>query len=483
MEMKYDDEAWEQSDRIFELFKRKASSGVVLEGVTEFMASRRPSVRPIDRARIFGVGAFNFCYRMQFEDGFSSILRFASPGRSMFPAEKTRAEVAVMRFIKQNTTIPVPDILDYGMHGPCDMGPYILMECVDCASNLTAVLRAPGYKRGDRPYLDRNIEEKKLELLYGQVADILLELSRHDFGKIGCLTLEAQPNGWPVVKRPLSMNMNELVQLGNYPRHRLPSSPFTSASSYLQSLAETHFIHLSTQRNDAVESREDCRRKYIARRLLCRLASNSALSQEDTFDTGRFKLFCDDLRPTNILIDDSLRIVAVIDWEFTYAAPAEFTYSPPWWLLLETPEDWNWGVSDWAATYESRLKTFLKAMKTREDSAIREGMISEHQRLSIRMQDSWDNGSFWVNYGLRKSWAFDMVWPYIDRKFFGGNGTDERRIDLLDSGQRLRLLTDGDFRGMDEFVQRKLEDGKTRALDPHVEEETEDSLSNHTYKN
>lgn len=45
----------------------------------------------------------------------------------------------------------------------------------------------------------------------------------------------------------------------------------------------------------------------------------------------------------NILLDDDMNIVAVIDWEFTY--------SPPWWLLLEMPEEWPHGILDWTKKY------------------------------------------------------------------------------------------------------------------------------------
>lgn len=67
---------------------------------------------------------------------------------------------------------------------------------------------------------------------------------------------------------------------------------------------------------------------------------------------GPFKLWCDDLRPASVLVDADHRIVGVVNWEFTYAAPAEFTYSPPWWLLLIMPEEWPAGLGDWVAHYE-----------------------------------------------------------------------------------------------------------------------------------
>ena len=86
--------------------------------------------------------------------------------------------------------------------------------------------------------------------------------------------------------------------------------------------------HLYMQRNDAIESYEDCRRKYIARCLFRRLARENRLC---SYDQGPFKLFCDNFRPANVLANSQcgFKAVGAIDWEFSYAAPVEFVYSPP----------------------------------------------------------------------------------------------------------------------------------------------------------
>lgn len=47
-------------------------------------------------------------------------------------------------------------------------------------------------------------------------------------------------------------------------------------------------------------------------------------------NNGSFRLFCNDLQPTNMLIDlDMLRITAVFDFEFTNIMPAQFAYNVP----------------------------------------------------------------------------------------------------------------------------------------------------------
>ncbi|KAL2009498.1 hypothetical protein VTN00DRAFT_5305 [Thermoascus crustaceus] len=316
------------------------------------------------------------------------------------------------------------------------------MEYVEHVSNLGTELRAPGYERGDRPFLDPHMEDGKLRFFYGQVADICWNCpSRRLIGLVAgdCSSSTSSTFRSTIIikDRPLTLNMSELVQMGNFPRSKLPSSTFDTASSYYQMFAETKLVHLSTQRNDAVESEEDCCRKYVARQLFRRLASTSRLSNSNSnnsntpdTDTGPpFKLFCDDLRPTNILLDENIRIVAVIYWEYSYVAPAEFTYSPPWWLLLEMPEEWPRGISDWIATYQPRLETFLEVLRAREDAAIQDGTLTEAQRLSGRMQESWETGDFWISYGARKSWAFDTFRPLVDRTFFVGARVSRSGLD------------------------------------------------------
>jgi hypothetical protein len=98
----------------------------------------------------------------------------------------------------------------------------------------------------------------------------------------------------------------------------------------MEALAELHISHLVNQRNDAMDSADDCRRKLVARYLFRKLArERRSTKQWASFDKGFFKLWCDDFRPANILLDEGLRIIGVVDWEFTHAAPVEFSFAAP----------------------------------------------------------------------------------------------------------------------------------------------------------
>lgn len=56
-------------------------------------------------------GAFNALFCMKFQDGGSAVIRFPKPGVTMFPEEKIRNKVAMIKYIQDHTTIPIPFIL------------------------------------------------------------------------------------------------------------------------------------------------------------------------------------------------------------------------------------------------------------------------------------------------------------------------------------------------------------------------------------
>lgn len=334
------------------------------------------------------------------------------------------------------------------------------MEYINHEMNLSKALNMPELCIEDRPHLDPNIDIGKLEMLYGQFVDILLQLNKISLPWIGSLE-QNEDFTYEVAHQPLSIHMNKLVRLGTLPRSKLPDVTFESSLSYFSALAELHVEHLTHQRNDAVDSATNCWRKYVARQLLCRLSKDRQLTvSTSNNDTGPFKLWCDDLQPSNVLLNVDLQIVGVIDWEFTYASLAEFSSALPWWLLLEQPEYWPDGIEAWTEVYEHRLQTFLKVLIEHEDDLIFSGRLEEEQRLSQLMWESWRSRDFWVSYAARKNFAFDAIfWQKLDHHFFGPGGTPEdvweKRIELLDEKEKMSI---------EPFVQQKLEDMKERVL-------------------
>lgn len=221
--------------------------------------------------------------------------------------------------------------------------------------------------------------------------------------------------------RPITHNMTDMVRLANIPNAVLPpeGKTYGTADEWYVALAEMHIAQLIFQHNDLVLSEDDCRNKYVARQIFRRLAKQGRLSTfgfaEDDWSaqsskimpsttlslvpvgSHSFRLWGDDFRAGNILLNGSDNIVAVIDWESAYAAPTQFILDPPWCLLLDLAETWSSDIDNWREIYDLRLKTWLSAMKRAE-----EGMEEPGPRpiaLSTYMRKSWETGRFWFNYG------------------------------------------------------------------------------------
>lgn len=88
-----------------------------------------------------------------------------------------------MRCIAAKTTIPVPEIYHFGgvARPRIPLGPFIIMD-------YTERERAnPALKSDESDGLDPNISEQKLEFLYRQMGNIVLQLSTLAFSQIGPL--------------------------------------------------------------------------------------------------------------------------------------------------------------------------------------------------------------------------------------------------------------------------------------------------------
>lgn len=72
-----------------------------------------------------------------------------------------------MRYVAANTTIPVPRIYHYGSaaENPTGLGPFIIMDYIEHHQNMSRALQDPKRPVDDRPVLDPDIDQEKLEFL------------------------------------------------------------------------------------------------------------------------------------------------------------------------------------------------------------------------------------------------------------------------------------------------------------------------------
>lgn len=411
-------------------------------------SKHRPGVRAVEGSDMT-TGACNICCFVTFEDGVRAVVRFPIFGRSRFRQEKTLDEASVMQYLSRYTRIRLPSVLGIGNWG---CGPYLVTSYIEGVL-LSKVLRNPDVRS---PSLDPNVSREDLSHAYCAMSPIVVTLSLQTFSSIGGIRRDGESLKWKVCKRPLTITMNELVRVGNIPPSVFADRTFDTANEYFEELANLHLIHLRYQRNDAVQDEEDCRKKYIARCLFRKIA------REFKAHPGPFPLYCDDLRPSNVLVPESKLMPAsgVIDWEFTYAAPVEFTRCAPWWLLFESPEAWESDLKEFLVRFRPRLELFLKALWVFEDIKIRTGHLKEEERLSGHMAESMENGLFWFCLAARKSYMFDDIyWTFLDEMHFGPlNSLDER----------LALLSQEEQDELDELVKMKMEQKEEVKLDEHL---------------
>ncbi|EAQ89428.1 hypothetical protein CHGG_06047 [Chaetomium globosum CBS 148.51] len=485
------------------------------------------------------VGGFNVLYRVHLEGVLQSpdvMVRLPCPNLVQFPVKKTIQVAATAKYIAENTQIPIPRHFFSG-NDPT-LGSFVILERVEACGSMAARLTPPNDDQSVGHILNSDIAEATLAHLWGKAAECLLQLSRLTFPRIGGLVeVKAEsgakaedPNNnknnnnndrtsYEITGRPLTHNMTDMIRLANIPHAALPppNTTYPTADAWYTALAEMHLAQLVFQHNDAVTSADDCRNKLVARLLFRQLARQGRLScfgfAEDDWSAqarlrrsssveaagggdggngrgreelapapagdGAFRMWGDDFRAGNMLLDEADELMTVIDWEFAYVAPTQFALDPPWWLLLKLAKTWSGGVDDWLRVYEGRLGTWFAAMERAERRVPGGGVDGPGAlpvSLSRYMRESWETGRFWLSYGARKSWAFDMVfWKFLDERFFGQRAGDVLKEDLWKT--RVDLLTKREMAALEPFVERKMRESKDRVIVEWDQEEAKNRLS------
>ncbi|KAF1920688.1 hypothetical protein BDU57DRAFT_544352 [Ampelomyces quisqualis] len=150
--------------------------------------------------------------------------------------------------------------------------------------------------------------------------------------------------------------------------------------------------HLYEQPN-SINDEHNAQAKYKFRHLLNAILPRFIAAEYDRTD---FRLVCDDFRYGNMIVNNptDLKIVAVLDWEWTYAAPYQLFVSPPRWLLIQKPIEWDEPFGSQFQRYQACLDLFLKELEHVEnENATRQ----QEKRLSTLMRRSLSDGKFWFH--------------------------------------------------------------------------------------
>jgi aminoglycoside phosphotransferase (APT) family kinase protein len=155
-------------------------------------------------------GAYNLGQRFAFDDGTIWFLRLprASSISPEYADEKVAMEVEALHLIRENTSIPVPEIHAWGFseENPLGLGPFMLMSFIDGVC-LKDVLGEDGSR-----LLKEGIPDPDIEYVYRQMARFMLQLFKIDFKRIG--SLPTPRTKFPAPARPLTWKVHAVLRGG-----------------------------------------------------------------------------------------------------------------------------------------------------------------------------------------------------------------------------------------------------------------------------
>jgi len=237
----------------------------------------------------FTFGSAHVVFEIAFHDGCRWICRVRrrnSKEHSRYIKMTMESAVAAMRYVRENTSIPVPNVYDYKTnHTATDIGAcYMFMDA---------------FSGRQRDQFGEDITESELTMLFRQIADSAVQLASLDFPKIG--RLYTTDGG----RYEIGPFVNE---------DGTTYGPFYHAVEYYQYLASKDAKkRLVTEGKLPSEVRRDQFASYLYRTASAKLS----LSND-----GPFGLVHGDYGVHNFLFDENMRLTGILDWDYVHSAPA-----------------------------------------------------------------------------------------------------------------------------------------------------------------
>ncbi|KAH0602458.1 uncharacterized protein H6S33_008797 [Morchella sextelata] len=270
-------------------------------------------------------GSFNLLHVLKFSDGTKWILRIPMEGPEGFPTDgrQLESEVKTMRFIRQNTTIPIPDIISFDGTTENEIGwPYFMMEFVEG----TPVSRIWFDETGKTP-----LEERRHRIL-DTLAGAMSQLKDFSFNRIGSLQFDDDPRSDLFLTPntgPISTidEQNEMAQrregVDTGPLFKM-IGPFTNSQEYLTALLDG-------------QGSPESPYSIGMHKLLRMMIKCLPLSQPDKGEES-FEIAHPDFGGQNFLVSEDGTLTAVIDWDNVHTSPLWIgCRSYPAWLT----RDWD----------------------------------------------------------------------------------------------------------------------------------------------
>lgn len=161
---------------------------------------------------------------------------------------------------------------------------------------------------------------------------------------------------------------------------------------------------------NSVDDAEDARIKFIYWNVMKALIPRHVLP---SLDRGPSKFMCDDFQPTNMIVNNEqdMKIIAVIDWEWSYTSPAQLVYSTPSWLLIESPNAWP-SVDKRLARFNRNLKLFTRILEEEEQKVI-SADAREDEKPSAILRECQKQGRQWFHFILLRGFNGPTCVPFV----------------------------------------------------------------------
>ncbi|EFY88761.1 phosphotransferase enzyme family protein [Metarhizium acridum CQMa 102] len=304
-------------------------------------------------------GSYNVSFFIRFADGEKCVFRVPlRPCLAYCPRLKLQCEVATMQHLSESTTIPVPKVLAYCADSGADpLSTFMILEYID------GKLLSPAEFRRLPP-------DPKAEL-YKSLADVFVQLRRQEFPSIGRLKLGA--SGVRIGEKTASLEMNMMQLEGLDPfsiqdSHHDKSGTLKSANSYTRMLLSVGYNAFLKSRNAvAIGMGLECLYSHF---LFCKHVQKWV---DPDLDQGPFVLVHGDLHLSNLLVDHDMRIIGVLDWEWSRVVPVQY-FAPPFWLSGKSTVQLA-GPNSWQLFLEGPFADFLAEVKTREGELFKNNLL------------------------------------------------------------------------------------------------------------
>ncbi|RDL30802.1 uncharacterized protein BP5553_10147 [Venustampulla echinocandica] len=368
-------------------------------------------------------GSFNICYPVIFGpdgNGQKWIVRIPLVPRVALVDEKLESEVAVMNFVQQKTTIPIPRIHGYAIKSQSQVGfAYVVIDYIEGDTLFDIGLSS--------------LDESQKSYLYSQLADIFIQLRSHEFSCVGSLSIPKNNSEGYIIRRPLSIDLNQQELEGLQPGHISHlDDTYASAVDYVYSQMQLVLNWFSKGRNSVLS-------EFDAEIALYDLYQFQALAVEwinPTYNHGPFILMHGDLRPTNIIVNKDLTIMSIINWEWSRIIPAQLFVPPTWLTGLELS-----GIR----SYFARKDYMVELVKLRDIVATRESQLPptlNGHPLSKIWSELESNNSFLIAAGLLSLTSIANTYgDCLDYSYHGNNDRPGRAKSFVQARwQLLRLV-------------------------------------------